>query len=730
MDLAKILFGGGFTILACYSLGKLCLWRIRAPKVMALPVGAAIFSLCVYALLLAGSAGSGPLAVLGAGALLPLMRRDKRQSKVEPREPLDRITRWLLIGVFAAYGVLYVAHTLAPELQPDALYYHLGLVSEYARLGAFPDRIDFYGVLPQGMEMLYLFAYTFGGYSAAKLAHFAFLLVTPAIILAIGRRLGVSDRVSWIGAALYFCAPVVGVSATCGYTDGALVCAGLAVFFFLMAWRQEEKASYLIPAGLLAGFCYAIKVSALVVPALAACFVLIECRRNLRLSAARCALVSAAALVVIAPWMIRAIALTGNPLAPLFNTWFPNPYFLPAMDKMLDKFMHTYDGFTYLHAPWELTVGGASHGILGPLFLLLPIGLLALRTAPGRWLWLAGGLFALPWLSNVGTRFLMPSLPFFALALALTLPRPVAWAALLFHAVVCWPAVIGHYERPGLWRLRGFPWRAALRLDSERDYLRATLWDYNIAAMINSASTPQSKIFGMAALSDAYIDREIISYWQSALGMRLRETLLEAAYTGAVPFYDWVATWPPQSLRAVRFRTQASNTFEWEIHEASFFEDGERIHPGNKWQAAAWPNLYEAPFALDANQATRWRSWEPARPGMFFEVDFGESRRINSAAISSFWGTPGIQIFGMGADGRWRLLATEMKQETRPKESLRRAAMRPVRQAGIDYLVTPVEGTLGGAWLGKDLQDHAEEYGIREVARYEAMRLYFINKSR
>ena len=28
------------------------------------------------------------------------------------------------------------------------------------------------------------------------------------------------------------------------------------------------------------------------------------------------------------------------------------------------------------------------------------------------------------------------------------------------------------------------------------------------------------------------------------------------------------------------------------------------------------------PLALDQNLASRWRTWEPARPGMYLEVDF------------------------------------------------------------------------------------------------------------
>src|SRR5205085_1727451 len=221
---------------------------------------------------------------------------------------------------------------------------HLGLVAEYFRLGTFPDRIDFYGILPQGMEMLYLFAFAFGQHSAAKLVHFAFLISTAPVLVAIGRRLGISDTVSWVAAALYLCAPVVGISGTCAYTDAALVCCILSTFYFLVAWRQEGEAKYLIPAGLLAGFCYAIKLSALLIPAFAFVFVLIECRRNPKLALARSGLLSAAALAVIAPWMLRSFILTGNPLAPLFNAWFPNPYFLIFVERNLAKFFHSYEG--------------------------------------------------------------------------------------------------------------------------------------------------------------------------------------------------------------------------------------------------------------------------------------------------------------------------------------------------------------------------------------------------
>ncbi len=138
MELVGILFGGGFTLLVCYSLGRLCLSRIPAPRVMALPVGGAIVSLAVYALLLAGWVSAGSFVALGVCALVPLLWEFKRPAPhAELNKPLDAITRWLLIDVFTVYGVFYLVHTIAPEVQPDAVYYHLGLVAGYFRLGGF-----------------------------------------------------------------------------------------------------------------------------------------------------------------------------------------------------------------------------------------------------------------------------------------------------------------------------------------------------------------------------------------------------------------------------------------------------------------------------------------------------------------------------------------------------------------------------------------------------------------
>src|SRR3954468_14688376 len=142
-----ILLAAAFTLTACYSAGRLPRRPLRAPRVMALPLGAAILGTIVFVLLAMGRADSTTFAVVGAIAIAPLLWRDRRPPLPQKHEPLDRTTAWLVAAIFVPYSVLYFVHALAPELQPDAVGYHLGLVAEYYRLGHFSDRIDFYGIL-------------------------------------------------------------------------------------------------------------------------------------------------------------------------------------------------------------------------------------------------------------------------------------------------------------------------------------------------------------------------------------------------------------------------------------------------------------------------------------------------------------------------------------------------------------------------------------------------------
>src|SRR5205807_8545261 len=182
-------------------------------------------------------------------------------------------------------------------------------------------------------------------------------------------------------------------------------------------------------------------------------------------------------------------------------------------EKELSEHMRHYEGIrSYFELPWAVTVNGRLSGFLGPLFLLAPIGLLALRTRQGRRLLLAGAVFGSTYFLNVGARFLIPAAPFVALAMAIAFVRwkRIAVAVALLHVIISWPALTALYCDGGSWRLHEIPIRAAFRLEPEEHYLAAHVPNYNWARLIERTVPPGGRVLSFSQVAEAYTARDIL----------------------------------------------------------------------------------------------------------------------------------------------------------------------------------------------------------------------------
>ncbi|HEV2445756.1 MAG TPA: glycosyltransferase family 39 protein [Candidatus Sulfopaludibacter sp.] len=703
MILISILFGAAFTVTAAYGFGSAALRRLAAPPEIALAVGAVLESMLVFLALLCGVGYWPVYLALGAGALAASAKfRGKHLDGLRWKHPVA--------ALFAAYGVFYLVNAMAPEALADGITYHLGLPYEYTRLGRFSSSIEFYHMLPQGMEMLFTMAFAFGRHSAAKLVEFAIFIAGVPLIFRIGRRLGMNDVATLVAAVFYFTAPVIALTGTTSYNDAALVFFTLAAFYMLLVWRDTADARYLLPAGLLAGFCYAIKFPGVFTVAGAVLFVL--CVRP-----QKAFLVVAGAGLAVAPWAIRSAALTGNPAAPLMNSTFRNRYFHVATEVDLAKGMRSMHEVPAQQVPWELAFGDRFMGTFGPLLFALPLGLPAIYKRSGRLCLAAAVILAIPWYSNTGARFLMPSFTFAGLALGMALPRPAAWAAIAIQAIGCVPALLDTRLPEYQFRLHEFPWRAALRLESEQHYLELHIRDYGIARMVERNTPAAARIFSLIPLANAYLARDVTTTWTSAEGDRMIDNLRVAALYPNDWFFDWKGSWPPQSLRALRFRMPASFNGEWDISEVELLSDGEPIFDSPQWTLRAWPNRWETPLAFDHLNVTRWRTWEPIRRGNFFEIDLDHPQLLSGAVLKSH--TPVYQLmlefYGQNLAGKWLRLTRFSDAVALPPIDLRTEAAKALRRAGFRYLVAPVQYD-SYAQFGRRLREEAPQWGLEEVA--------------
>ncbi len=712
-----ILFGALFTGSTAIALGSLLLRKCAAQLdraeyfLFSFLTGSAILSTMVFLLCAIQGARKGVFLAVGATAIAAAVR----YRQIPPQSThTPTVADKLFLALYSVFGVMYFVHAMAPELSPDGITYHLGIVSHYYQWHGFRQiTTSMYANLSQGMEMLFLFAFAFGRHSAAALVHYAFLMTLPLLMVRYARRfeLGIAGIV---GGLLVFLSPVIGVDGSSAYTDVAVGCVIFGLFYLLEVTKPDR--TLLIAAGLLAGFSYALKYTA----GLAIPYALARARRK-----ALIVLLCAAAMVT--PWLIKNVVYAQNPFAPFANGWFPNPYMKVDFEQEYARDMRHFNDVPDSQIPLEVGVRGQLlGGLLGPVFLLLPLSLLALRYAAGRRLLFAAALFTLPYAANIGTRFLIPSLPFWALALGLTFrnSQSAALAIVLAHALCSWPASIKKYATPYTWHITLFPVRAALRLVPEDKFLAENSRSYVLARMVEARVPPGKRVFAFSTIvGEAYTSREILVSFQAALNRSLRNILwtpmIKEYQAGRVQEFHF----PPREIRKLRIvQTAAHNLDVWSISEVRILSMGKELDREAGWRLRANPNPWDVQSAFDNSPLTRWSSAEPIHPGMFVEVDLARSRTVDAVRLESSRDQYQVRLKleTMDSNGRWVQIGREPSDgEAKPLAGLRKAAISELKRAGVEYLLVD-EADYGSA----DFRNRTFEWGLQLIDDKGGAKLY------
>jgi hypothetical protein len=721
------LLGAAATVAACYAAGALLVDWTKAPLKrperfpLSFVLGASLLHLILFAML-ALKIAYRPLVVgMLAVPIAWAVWKGSWKIRGEAVEPLSRTLRIFCGAIFTAFTIYYFFHAWAPESSPDGSSYHLGLVARYLRAHGFEKVItNMYASLSAGVEMLYFPAFAIGKHSAAALVHYAFLIALAMAMFAYGRRIGKP----WVGAAgalLVYVSPVVGLDGSIAYNDCAVAAIVFSVFYWLEIWDEIRAPRLLIPIGLLAGYCYAAKYTAFVMTIYAVGFVAWK-SRNMR----SLFVVAGCAAAMIVPWVAKDWIYMQNPAAPFFNRIFPNPYQHVVSEQEYNDFLNRYGVENKWTLPLEATIRGEkTNGLAGPIFLLAPIALLALRFREGRRLLLPGLLVFMPYLVNVGTRFLIPCLPFFSLAMAMAISYPPALiAVLVFHAVASWPPIIPRYAAKYSWRLDRILWKEAIRKIPQDRYLRQSFPAYGIARMIEDTVPKGAPVLAVNGLPDSYTTHEILVGFQSAYNDDLVDILNSGWDESGQPRRRIIFKFPAMAAR--RFRVLQTGVGapleEFKAHELRFFLNGSEVRRDPAWRLRAWPNPWDVQMAFDNSPATRWRSWQTASPGMYIDADFGKYESVDEVRLdTSFdYGNVRLQVEAMNPSGQWVMVASNPDTKAIPAPvAIRKWASRELHARGIDYIV--MQDT---DWGADDMIDDPESWGFEVVAKGYGARIY------
>ena len=736
-EVGSILFGAAFTVAVAVALGSLLLDRLRVKlyrleaALIAFVAGTGCLSFLIALLCVAHVARKGTFlwggVVILALAVWNALAPPKRAEL--PAVPLTWLCGFFLL--YGVFGIYYFTNALAPEISPDGSGYHLGNVARMWRVHGFDwDYHSMYAYLSQGTEMLFLMAYSFGRHSAAALVHFSFLCALPLLIVCWGRRFGYW-KAGFFAAVAVWVSPIFAKDGISAYNDASVVTVIFAVFYLLQVWDENKENNLLILIGLLSGSAYAIKYTAFLAFPFAVGWVLVglipDRPRRAPIGNLRSVLLLAIpAAILAAPWVIRNWIWLGNPAAPFFNAWFPNPYYHPGMERIYADQLFHYIGIKHnWEIPLQLTMrGGFVDGALGPVFLLAPGALFALRLRFGRKLLLAALVFAIPGYFNFGSRFLMPSLPFLALAMGLAVAKvPGALPALaLFQALLCWPSALSTYCDPWTWRLSEYPSAAALRKEAADEFLRRHLPEYALKVPIELTVPKGEKLFTFAGQPQAYLDRDIVVSYESTLGNLVQDILWTP--TQHLPVFQQHFKFLPITTRGIRVVNMAVADNFWTVAELRLRSQGRELMRSPNWRLSAKPNGWEVQLAFDNSYATRWSTWQAMSPGDRIQVELPSPETIDEVVIEcdpAWEALPQVEILLDG--GRWvPITDTVDTVKVEPPDGIRRAATRDARALGFHYILVNQ-----GDGVYNDILKYQKYWGLTEVAKAHGTHLYKID---
>lgn len=763
-QLAGVLFGGCATVAVSCLAGRVVLGRARSLRgelsasegwLLSFALGAALLSSLVFGLCAAGLFYDASVWIVGVGVALAWARwgRWNWEPRSEESGPEDRSWLWLLGVPAAIYGVVYAVHTLSPEVAYDAVGYHLGLVQRYYRNHGFVAiPTNMYAQLSQGAEMLYLFAYSVGRESAAKLVHLSFLVAGSGLLIAISRRYR-AGLAGVFAAVIYFTCPVVIPDAASTYNDCALAFYMLAVFSTVGIWWHLRDRQLLWLLGALIGFCFAVKYTGVVALAAAAAVAIGIATRTRSTGAVirGVAVIGVAAAIVGLPWLAKNATFVGNPLAPFYNDWFPNPHFTVEFETEYREAMRTYAPHgqgrleQLLSAPLDLVHGMRYQGSIGWIFLLAPLSLLAWRKPLARAALAAALVCALPWLSNAGARFLLPSLPFVALAMGLALERlsqrprmACVMALLIAQCVTSWPPIREYWYHEDVWTVVGFPWRAALGLEHPKWHLARKLKYFLLADHLNKMDPRNVRVLTFCEVPEAYCRSELLVPYKSLENLDLAQALVNPFQADRRPARSLRVVLPGRPLRGIRLETDRPDARRSLIvSEIRLFSSGRTMPYDESWDVSVRPHPWHAGRLFDGDPFTAWNSRGPATPRMAIEVRFREPRLVDSLEVVhprvSSLSDSELVVRGLAASGVWSILnaeSAEVRQLAVSIDAARESAADMLRRHGITHIVLNLEPDFADSAAMQSIASDPKAWGLHKTFVDRTATLYEVESPR
>ena len=228
-----------------------------------------------------------------------------------------------------------------PPVSRDALTHHLALPKIYLEKGLSTElpHIPF-SYFPMNVDLLYMATMSFSGDVAIKYIHFAFGLLTALLVYFLLRR-WINGQFGMLGALLFLSLPVIVKLSISAYVDLGLAFFSTAALLAILKWMANNRGiQYLLAAAVFCGLALGTKYNALLVLCIMTLSIPLVVLQRDRMQQSAAVVTEASppitvvqsigpavlfclvAMMMYAPWAIRNIVWTGNPIYPLYQSVF------------------------------------------------------------------------------------------------------------------------------------------------------------------------------------------------------------------------------------------------------------------------------------------------------------------------------------------------------------------------------------------------------------------------
>lgn len=329
-----------------------------------------------------------------------------------------KLSKSLLIGLLIVAAVLTPGFlfSLFPPTAFDSIMYHLPFAKIYiANHQIVPATFIRYSFSPQTNEMLFIFMMLFDADVGAQLVQWLMMLLVSTTLIAWGSRVFTFQAGLW-AAVLWLATPLVIWLGASAYIDIGLTLFITLTAYALFNWITTKEKSWLIFAAVFCGLAVSSKYSALFFLGIFGLTVLYKSIRDSRFSDV--VVFSVIAGGIAAPWYLRNLYYTGNPLFPFMASIFGYSFW-NADDIARQLTDWAYNGirgrsFQFYYDALIL---------LFPTLLIFPFVIFfGIKNKYIRALLAVVLIFVLFWLSSASLpRYLLPVLPLLCLATAASL---------------------------------------------------------------------------------------------------------------------------------------------------------------------------------------------------------------------------------------------------------------------------------------------------------------------